>query len=257
MASKDVKPKTRLGKSHPGRVKAISWVLGLGLCGGGVYAAYRYTGTTEVEVAVARARRADFLITVRTRGEIKATRSVVLSAPPAPGLRITKLAPNGKIVEKGDVIVEFDGVSQETLLMQRQNNVQNSENQIIQAKASQRMSEEADSMDKIDSEFALERSKLDASKAEVLSAIDGEKARINVGVTEGSLQRVKSVIRAHEVGYEADMNRLTQNREKVYRDLKTTQGYLQMMQLKAPVSGVLNVLSNFQSRPVRPEPASL
>ena len=34
-----------------------------------------YTGTTEVEVAVARARRGDFVISVRTRGDIKSARS--------------------------------------------------------------------------------------------------------------------------------------------------------------------------------------
>jgi len=248
MPSKDQRPKTRLGKSNPGRVKAITWAIGLLFCAGGVYAAYRYTGTTEVEVAVARARRADFIISVRTRGDIKSAKSIILSAPPAPGLRIVKLAANGAPVKKGDVVVEFDGSSQDQLLLTRRNTVQNSENNIIQQKASQRMQEEGDSMDKVQSEYSLERSKLDASKAEVVSAIEGEKARINVGVSEGSLQRVKAVINAHQVGYDADMNRLNQAKDKAYRDLKTTEGYLALMQLRAPVDGIVNVLSNFRSQ---------
>ena len=57
MASKDLKPKTRLGKSHPGRVKFFTWLIGLGACAGGVFATYRYTGSTEVEVPVARVRK--------------------------------------------------------------------------------------------------------------------------------------------------------------------------------------------------------
>jgi HlyD family secretion protein len=248
MASKELRPKTRLGKSHPGRVKAITWILALLVCGGGLYAAYKYTGTTEVEVPVARARKADFIISVRTRGDIRSLKSTILSAPPAPGLRIVKLAANGSFIHKGDVLVEFDGSSQDQLLLSRQNSVQNAENNIIQQKAQTRMSQESDSMDKVQSEYSLERSKLDASKAEVVSAIDGEKARIQVGVSEGSLQRIKAVINAHEVGYEADMNRLSQNRDKAYRDLKTTQGYLAMMQLKAPTDGIVNVLSNFRSQ---------
>src|SRR5262245_15465724 len=104
MPSKDIKPKTRLGKSHPGRVKFVAWTLGLGLCGGGVYAAYRYTGTTEVEVAVARVRKADFVISVRTRGEIKSARSAILKAPQVPGLRITHLAVNGRPIRKGEAV---------------------------------------------------------------------------------------------------------------------------------------------------------
>src|SRR5829696_4877867 len=108
MASKDQRPKTRLGKSHPGRVKAAVWTIVLLAGGGGSYAAYRYTGTTEVEVAVARVRRADFVVSVRTRGDIKSARSTILKAPQVPGLRLTRLAPNGRPVSKGDVVVEFD-----------------------------------------------------------------------------------------------------------------------------------------------------
>jgi hypothetical protein len=46
MASKDLRPKQRLGRSNPRRVKIITWIVGLALGGGGLYAAYRYTGTT-------------------------------------------------------------------------------------------------------------------------------------------------------------------------------------------------------------------
>src|SRR5271157_3917622 len=105
MPSKDLKPKTRLGKSHPRRVKIITWIVGLTLCGGGLYAAYRYAGTTEVEVAVARVRRADFIISVRTRGAVKSARSSILTAPQVPGLRIVHLADTGRPVKKGDVVV--------------------------------------------------------------------------------------------------------------------------------------------------------
>src|SRR6202051_1598620 len=108
MPSKDLKPKTRLGKSNPRRVKIITWIIGLSLCGGGVFAAYRYTGTTEVEVPVARVRRADFIISVRTRGDIKSARSIIMKAPQVPQLRIVHLAEHGRTVHKGDVVVEFD-----------------------------------------------------------------------------------------------------------------------------------------------------
>ena len=82
MASKDLKPKQRLGRSHPQRVKIITWAIGLLACGGGLFAAYRYTGTTEVEVAVARVRRGDFIISVRTRGDIKIDAPVIVRGGP-------------------------------------------------------------------------------------------------------------------------------------------------------------------------------
>src|SRR5215813_15574538 len=110
MPSKDQRPKTRLGRSNPRRFKIILWTIVLLLSSGGVYAAYRYAGTTEVEVAVTRVRRGDFVISVRTRGDIKSARSTILKAPQVPGLRITHLAVNGRPIRKGETVIEFDGV---------------------------------------------------------------------------------------------------------------------------------------------------
>jgi len=248
MASKDLKPKTRLGKSHPGRVKAAVWIIVLLGFGGGGYAAYRYTGTTEVEVPVARVRRGDFVVSVRTRGDIKSSRSTILKAPQVPGLRITRLAANGRPIAKGDVVVEFDGVGQEQMVIARTNNVQSVDGNIVQLKATQKMNGEQDAMLKMQSEYALERAKLDASKAEVLSAIEGEKNRIQVGVNEGALQQVKASINAHEVGNEADLGRIGQQKDKAQRDLATAQRYLSLMQLRAPADGVVNVLPNFRAQ---------
>ena len=247
MPSKDQRPSKRLGKSHPKRVKMIAWTVVLLLCGGGVFAAYQYTGTTEVEVPVARVRRGDFIISVRTRGDVKSARSVILKAPQVPQLRIVHLADNGRPVHKGEVVVEFDGVQQEQNVISRTTDVRAADGDIVQTKATQKMDNEADAMSKMSSEYDLERAKLDASKAEVLSAIDGEKNRIQVGVSEGSLQTVNASINAHQVGHDADLNRLNQRKDKAVRDMNLAQSYLGMMQLKAPNDGIVNVLPNFRS----------
>ena len=247
MASKDRRPERRLGKSHPKRTKAIIWSSVLILMGGGVFAAYRYTGTTEVEVPVVRVRRADFVISVRTRGDVKSARSVILKAPQVPQLRIVHLADNGRPVRRGEVVVEFDGVQQEQNVISRTTDVRAADGDIVQTLATQKMDDEADAMSKMSSEYDLERSKLDASKAEVLSAIDGEKNRIQVGVSEGALQTVNASINSHQVGHNADLNRLNQRKDKAIRDMKLAQSYLGMMQLKAPNDGIVNVLPNFRS----------
>src|ERR1035438_4605734 len=100
------------------------------------------------------------------------------------------------------------------------------------------MNDEADAMSKMQSEYAVESAKLDASKAEVLSKVDGEKNRITVEVTEGNLQQVKASINAHQVGNEADLSRLNQRLDKAQRDLDTATSYLGLMQLRAPTDGV-------------------
>jgi multidrug efflux pump subunit AcrA (membrane-fusion protein) len=248
MASKDRRPDQRLGKSNPKRFKYIVITLVLLISGGGVFAAYRYAGATEVEVPVARVRKGDFVVAVRTRGDIKSARSVILKAPQVPGLRIIHLAEPGRPVKQGDVVVEFDGSQQDQNVISRTTNVRAVDGQITQMKATQRIDDEADAMSKMSSEYDLERSKLDASKAEVISAIEGEKNRIMVGVSEGQLQTVKASINAHQVGHQADLGRLNQSKDKAVRDLNQAKNYLNLMQLKAPIGGIVNILPNFRAQ---------
>jgi multidrug efflux pump subunit AcrA (membrane-fusion protein) len=247
MASKDRRPNIRLGKSNPRRVKLIAWAIGLTACGGGLYAAYRYSTTTEVEVSTAPVRRGDFVISVRARGDIRSARSSILKAPLAPGLRIVKLASQGSPVKRGDVVVQFDAVAQEQNVIGQTLQVQSIQGSIDQLHATQRINDDADAMNKMTAEYGVEGAKLDASKADVIDAIDGEKFRITVGVQEGSLQQVKANINAHLVGNDADNFRLTQQKDKAIRDLSTADGYLGMMQLRAPTDGVVNLLANFRS----------
>jgi multidrug efflux pump subunit AcrA (membrane-fusion protein) len=229
-------------------VKIITWILGLTVGGGGLYAAYHYTGTTEVEVAVARVRRADFIISVRTRGAIKSAHSTILTAPQVPGLRIVHLADNGRSVKKGDVVVEFDPIQQEQNVIERTTSVRSADGDIEQLKATQVMNNEADSMSKMQAEYGVESARLDASKAEVLSVVDGAKNRLQVGVVEGSLQQVKSTMNAHQVGNDSDLARADQRKTKAVADLNLAVSYLPMMQLRAPSDGIVNVLQNFRSQ---------
>ncbi len=247
MASKDRRPSQRLGKSNPRRVKLITWGVALAVCGGGAITAYKYTGATPVEVQVAKVRRGDFVVSVRTRGDIKSARSVILKAPQAPGLRIVHLAEAGRPVKKGDVVVEFDASQQDQNVISRTTTVRAADGDIVQAVASQRIDNEADAMNLMAGQYDLERAKLDASKAEVLSAIEGEKNRIQVGVSEGSLSTVKASLAAHKAGQDADLSRLNQRKDKAVRDLATAQGYVKLMQLRAPNDGIVNLLPNFRS----------
>ena len=62
-------------------------------------------------------------------------------------------------------------------------------------KASQQITNEMDGMNLMTSQYNVERAKLEASKAEVVSEIEGAKNRIDVGVSEGDLDQVKTTIK--------------------------------------------------------------
>src|SRR5215472_18854532 len=234
MPSKDLKPKQRLGQVNYRRRKIINWAAALLVGGGAVYAGYRYTSTTTVEIPVVRVRRGDFVISVRTRGELASSHAIQLNAPQVQNLRLVKLAQSGKLIRKGDIVAEFDSAQIENAVIQRTTNVRSADSQIVQMKANQKIEDQADSMNRMSSQYDVERARLDASKAEVLSKIDGEKNEITVTVTEGALSRLDAIINAHQAGHAADLNRYNQTKNKAVRDLDQVQDYLTKMEIRAP-----------------------
>jgi HlyD family secretion protein len=125
--------------------------------------------------------------------------------------------------------------------------VRTADSEIVQVKASHKIVNEQDSMSKMQAEYNLERSKLEASKAEILSEIEGAKNRIDVGVSEGELNQVKTAINSRKISQEADLTRLNQRKDKTVRDMELAKTYLSKMQIRAPIDGILNVLPNFRS----------
>ena len=248
--SKDIKPKQRLGQTAGSRRKRvlIQTVLLLA-AGGGAYAAYRYNAESNVvEVPVAKVRRGEFIICVKTRGEIRSVHSEILTAPQVPDPRIVRLAESGRSIKKGEVVVEFDAAQQEQTYLEKTTSVRTADSEIVQTKASHRIVTEQDGMNLMTSQYNLQRSKLEASKAEVVSEIEGAKSRIDVGISEGELGQVNTTIKAHKTTQEADLDRLQQKKDKVVRDAERTKGYLTKMLIRAPNDGIVNLLPNFRAQ---------
>jgi multidrug efflux pump subunit AcrA (membrane-fusion protein) len=239
--------KPRLGKTASSRKKKIILSAVALVVVAGCYAAWQFGGTTEVAVATARVRRGEFVISVRSRGEIRSTRSVIISAPQVPSPRIVKLAEAGKPIRKGDVVVAFDTAQQEQTYLVRSTGVRTADSEIVQTKAANRITDEMDAMNQMQAGYNLDRAKLEASKAEILSEIEGAKNRIDVGVADGDTKQVKIAATAHQVAEKADVARLKQKKDKAVRDMSRAKGYLANMVILAPNDGIVNILPNFRS----------
>jgi HlyD family secretion protein len=247
--SKDLKPKQRIGQVGSRRRRIATWAVTLLVIGGAAYGWRRYNATAEVvDVPVSKVRRGDFIIGVRTRGEVRSVNSVIITAPQVPDPRIVKLAESGKPIRRGEVVVEFDAAQQEQNYLERNTTVRTVDSEIVQTKASHRITDEQDGMNLMTSEFNLERARLDASKAEVVSQIEGAKSRIDVTISEGELGQVKTVKNAHEVTQKADIDRLQQRKDKAVRDAERAKSYLSKMVLRAPNDGIVNILTNFRAQ---------
>ena len=137
-------------------------------------------------------QRGEFVDSVEFRGEIKALKSIGINAPAEAGeLQILKIAADGAQVKKGEAIVEFDKTKPEQELAQFRSGLKSAEAEIDQARAQARLTEEEDSTAVIKARYDVEVAKLEASKKEIVSKIEGAEAQLKVSDAEQKLHEAE------------------------------------------------------------------
>ena len=117
------------------RVRSVLVTLVLaGLASLGIYAGQRALRATGPEFAplTLRLEPRDFTIRISAAGEMQSTDSVAIGVPPAPirSFRIAWVAPDGRYVEKGDLLVEFDPTELDLQVREQKSNLSASEQKI-------------------------------------------------------------------------------------------------------------------------------
>src|SRR5438309_5367518 len=169
-------------------VVAILVVAGSGVVLGAVRYSRRSPSLPTLEV-----KREEFLDSLQLRGEVKALKSITISAPAEAGeLRIIKVSPEGRPVKAGDVVVQFDGTKTEQELAQFRSALKSAEAEIGQAKAQARLAEEENKTAVLKAQYDVEGAKLEASKQEIVSRIEGEEAKLKLADSEQKLREAET-----------------------------------------------------------------
>ncbi|MGH9592746.1 MAG: HlyD family secretion protein, partial [Bryobacteraceae bacterium] len=199
-------------------------------------------------VPTAEVTRGELVDTIELRGDIKAARSAQIVTPQNAGdLQIVKLAKNGTMVKKGDVVVVLDPNSLLITLNQRRSDLKQAEAQVADARAKAKLVEEQDQTDMLAAKFNVESAKLDVSKAEILSQIDGEKNKLALADAEQKLIQAQQKLESDKQSDQADIAGVQQKRMKAQRDVQQYEDRLAHMTLRAPVDGMVNLQPNWRS----------
>ena len=159
-------------------------------------------GTPAVPTAVVE--RGTFVDAVQMRGEVKAGRSITIIAPSDAGdLRIMKLVRNGETVKKGDVLIEFDGVTVAKTLDEKKSEVRGFEAQIEQSRSESRSTEQSSLTAETTAKYDVERAKLDYSAREILSRVEGEQRGLKVDDAQHKLGESSAKLSSDRVAGEA------------------------------------------------------
>jgi HlyD family secretion protein len=224
---------------------AIAVVL-ISILAAGAFAATRRAPIPDFPTALVT--KGTFVDTLEIRGEIRPLKSIVLSSPMQSGeLQILKLAKNGTMVKPGDVVVQFDPSTLQRTIQEKQSELKQADAEIEQAQAQTRIATEENATAAMKTGYDIERAKLDVSKGDTVSRLDNEQAKLAVLDAQQKQRELQEKIKSDQTGAEADVAAKRRKREKALFDLRRAEQGLQNLEVKAPASGMVNILPNFRS----------
>jgi HlyD family secretion protein len=188
-------------------------------------------------------KRGDFIDSVQFRGEVKALKSVSIVSPAEAGdFQIVKIAADGTPVQRGDVIVEFDRTKTEQDVAQYKSTLKSAQAEIDQARAQARLTEEDDLTAVMKAHYDVETAKLDASKEEIVSKIEGAESKLKVVDAEQKVHELEVKLKSDRAASQSTVQSKTQARHKAEYDLQRAQRALGNMTLRAPLAGMISLI---------------
>jgi RND family efflux transporter MFP subunit len=200
-------------------------------------------------IPTAEVRRGDFVDYVSVRGDIKALRSIQLAAPSVAGdLQIVKLAPMGKMVKKGDVVVQFDTTTLQATLDQKRSELKSSDADIDHSRAEAKLSKEQQATDLLKARYDVDRARLDASKQEILSDIDGAETKLKLSDAEQKYKELQTKDVSTKASTDADVESKQLKRAKSVLDVRMAERQISALTMRAPSDGMVTIMPNARAR---------
>jgi HlyD family secretion protein len=191
-------------------------------------------------------KRGEFLDSLQFRGEVKALKSATISAPAEAGeLQIVKLVPEGSAVKAGDVVVAFDKTKTGQDLAQYKSSLKSAEAEIGQAKAQARLAEEEDKTAVLKASYEVEAAKLEASKQEIVSRIEGEEAKLKLADAQQKLREAEAKQKSDAALNTATIQSKIEASAKAKFDVERAERALARMSVVAPSAGTISVLQHW------------
>jgi RND family efflux transporter MFP subunit len=205
--------------------------------------AIRYTHHSPAISAI-DVKRGEFLDSFDLRGEIKALKSIGVTAPAEAGdLQILKIASDGGKVNKGDPIVEFDKTKTEQDLAQHRSSLKYATADIEQARAQARLTDEQDLTAVSKARYDFQSAQLDASKQEIVSKIEGAEAQLKVNDAKQNLKQAEEKLKSDRAASKATIDGKIEASNKAAFDVRRAETALSKMTLRAPVAGVVSLVA--------------
>lgn len=204
------------------------------------------TATTEAVVPATTVKRGDVTFAVYARGDFQGGNSIMMTAPMAGGsdMTIMSLRSPGELVKAGDIVAQFDTTEQLYKLKEAEADLAEAEQKVIQAQAQMQAKEEEDNYLLIKAKSDLKQAELDARKNPVLSAIQAKQNDLAVEGAKATLDQLTRDLSNRKATSQAGVEIQNAVVAKAKVQIATAQKNIEMMTLRAPRDGYVNVQQN-------------
>jgi len=229
---------------------AITWaVVAVVLCAAvGVVAAVRKATPVASgdEIPTTQVQRGDFEMKVYTTGELRASHSEMMIAPPIGGgaLQITHLLHTGTPVKKGELVMEFDPTEQLYKLDQNRSELQQAEQEITKAKADAAVVTAEDKVALLKARYDVRSAELDVQKNELASTIDARKNDLKLEQAKRMLAELEQDVQSRSVSNRANIALAEEKRNKAKLAMDQAQQNIDKMHVTAPIDGLVALEKN-------------
>ena len=202
--------------------------------------------TATGNLPMATARKGEFLVIVSCRGELVADRSVQIAAPVSiPNLQLAWMVDQGKTVKPGDPVVRFDSSGAKRQLQEKEAMMAQAQATLDQAVAQASITVEQDKLEASTLRQAVEKARLETSKKEIVSALQGEENRIDLGLAEEKLKVQMATMEHNAASGQSKIASFKSQRDKAKDEFELTRDRIAQMEVRAPAAGVVSYQMNF------------
>jgi multidrug resistance efflux pump len=205
--------------------------------------------TSNDEIPLAEVKRGEIDLQVHATGELRASHSIMLSAPAVGGdaLQITHMVRTGQPVKKGDVVFEFDPSEQLYKLEQNRSELLQAEQEITKAKADAAVLAAEDKVTLLKDRYSVRRAELDVQKNELLSKIDADKNELALAQAKRVLEEEEKDIESHNASGKAATYLAQEKYNKAKLGMDQAQQNLDKMRVTAPMDGLVSIQKNMDA----------
>jgi len=234
----------------------LRWLLTAGLVsalGVGAWSAYRkveqWKKGDEREVPLARVSRGDVAFPISAKGSVQGGNSKMLIAPMTGSreLTITQLAKPGELVKQGDVVAQFDTTEESFKLREAVVDLAEAEQMVAQATAESAAREEELTAELIVARGELEQARLEARRNPLLAAIVVQQNELMLRDATDRVAKLEKEYPQRKAAAQAAVTIQEAALKKAGVMAATAKRNIDMMTLKAPTEGYVNVESNTAS----------